>query len=175
MAEPPELLVPSNVLAFRRPSAPWQKPSGIDHVISGWREDGRLYRHFALDTVVPERPARLTELPDELSSQVATALRSRGVKQLYTHQADAYLRARAGEHVVVATPTASGKSLCYNLPVLDAFARDSEARALYLFPTKALARDQEVALHELMHAAGLSHGAITYDGDTPGDARRAAR
>ncbi len=175
MAEPPELLAPSNVLEFRRPSAPWQKPGGIGHVLSSWREDGRLYRHFALDTLVPERPARLTELPVELSPQVASALQRRGVKQLYTHQAEAYQRARAGEHVVVATPTASGKSLCYNLPVLDAFARDSEARALYLFPTKALARDQEVALHDLMHAAALTHGAITYDGDTPGDARRAAR
>ena len=77
--------------------------------------------------------------------------------------------------MVVSTPTASGKSLCYNLPVLDALARDGAARALYLFPTKALARDQEEALKALMREAKLEHGAVTYDGDTPGDARRAAR
>jgi DEAD/DEAH box helicase domain-containing protein len=77
--------------------------------------------------------------------------------------------------VVVATPTASGKSLCYHLPVLDALARSPRACALYLFPTKALARDQEESVRGWLTATGLSHGAVTYDGDTPGDARRAAR
>ena len=81
----------------------------------------------------------------------------------------------AKQHVVVATPTASGKSLCYNLPILDAFAKDPSARALYLFPTKALSRDQEVSLQQFMRDAGLSQGAITFDGDTPGDARRVAK
>ena len=82
---------------------------------------------------------------------------------------------RAGKHVVVATPTASGKSLCYNLPILQALASDPSATALYLFPTKALSRDQEEALRGLMREADLSVGAVTYDGDTPNDARRAAR
>jgi DEAD/DEAH box helicase domain-containing protein len=77
--------------------------------------------------------------------------------------------------VVVATPTASGKSLCYNLPILQALASDPSATALYLFPTKALSRDQEEALRGLMREADLSVGAVTYDGDTPNDARRAAR
>jgi DEAD/DEAH box helicase domain-containing protein len=80
-----------------------------------------------------------------------------------------------GKHVVVATPTASGKSLCYNLPILQALCADASATALYLFPTKALSRDQEEALRTLMRDAGLSTPAITYDGDTPADARRAAK
>lgn len=95
--------------------------------------------------------------------------------QIYVHQAEAYARARAGRDWVVATPTASGKSLCYNLPILETLETQPEARALYLFPTKALSRDQEDGLRGLMKAAGLRQGAITYDGDTPGDVRRAAR
>ncbi|MBC7793496.1 MAG: DEAD/DEAH box helicase, partial [Clostridia bacterium] len=165
----------SSVLEFRRPAAPWQRASGVDAVLGNWRSDGKLYRHFALDERLPAKPAAVVDLPPDLSPQLANALRSRGLKQLYTHQAESYARVRNGEHIVIATPTASGKSLCYNLPVLDGFAREPDARALYLFPTKALARDQEIAIRELMTAANLGHGAITYDGDTPGDARRAAR
>jgi DEAD/DEAH box helicase domain-containing protein len=106
---------------------------------------------------------------------VRRALRSRGIQELYGHQARAFELAAGGKHVVVATPTASGKSLCYNLPVLHALAADPTATALYLFPTKALSRDQEEALRAFMRDAELSIGAITYDGDTPVDARRAAR
>jgi DEAD/DEAH box helicase domain-containing protein len=94
---------------------------------------------------------------------------------MYAHQARAIEAALARRHVVVSTPTASGKSLCFHVPVLQALAEDPEARAVYLYPTKALARDQEAGLRELMTAAGSSAGAIVYDGDTPGDARRAAR
>ena len=165
----------SNILEFRRPAAPWQKASGVDAVLADWRNDPKLYRHFALDETLAAKPASVVDIPAELSPALADALRRRGIRQLYTHQVDAYQRVRNGEHIVVATPTASGKSLCYNLPVLDGFANEPDARALYLFPTKALSRDQEIALRELMQAAGLGHGAITYDGDTPGDARRAAR
>jgi DEAD/DEAH box helicase domain-containing protein len=117
----------------------------------------------------------MVAVPSELAPGVAEALAKRGVTALYDHQAEAYALAKSGRDVVIATPTASGKSLCYNLPVLDALCADPEARALYLFPTKALSRDQEDALRLLMRDAGLTHGAITYDGDTPGDARRAAR
>ncbi len=77
--------------------------------------------------------------------------------------------------MVVATPTASGKSLCFHLPVLEALAREPDASALYLYPTKALARDQEAGIQKLIHEAGLAIPAVVYDGDTPGDARRAAR
>ena len=120
-------------------------------------------------------PARFADMPEQLAPGVQRALGSRGIERLYDHQERAFELASAGKHVVVATPTASGKSLCYNLPVLNALSADPSATALYLFPTKALSRDQEEALRAFMRESELSIGAITYDGDTPVDARRAAR
>jgi DEAD/DEAH box helicase domain-containing protein len=114
-------------------------------------------------------------VPASISQGVSDALRSRGAERLYTHQGNALAAARAGRHVVVSTPTASGKSFCFHLPVLQAMSEDAGARALYLYPTKALARDQEAGLRQLLEAAGLNVGAVVYDGDTPADARRAAR
>ncbi|MEE2787303.1 MAG: DEAD/DEAH box helicase [Myxococcota bacterium] len=114
-------------------------------------------------------------MPKTLSTSLRAALEARGITRLYTHQSCALDWVSAGRDVIIATPTASGKSLCYHLPVLNAFAQNPDARALYLFPTKALARDQEEGLRRLMADAALTHGAITYDGDTPGDARRVAR
>src|SRR6185436_11261265 len=86
--------------------------------------------------------ARLAPFPDALDSRLTEALSERGITQLYTHQAEAIGHALEGRHVVVITPTASGKTLCYNAPVLNAILRDPSSRALYLFPTKALAQDQ---------------------------------
>jgi DEAD/DEAH box helicase domain-containing protein len=103
------------------------------------------------------------------------AIRDAGVDRLYSHQAQAVEAALAGRHVVVCTPTASGKSLAFHLPVLQALSEDPDARALYLYPTKALSRDQEAGLRALMKSTGLEAGAVVYDGDTPADARRAAR
>jgi DEAD/DEAH box helicase domain-containing protein len=125
--------------------------------------------------VTPARPGAYSPMPEDVAPQVREALRRRGIEQLFSHQAEAFRLAREGRSLVIATPTASGKSLCYNLPLLDRFAREPQARALYLFPTKALSRDQEESLRAFMREAGLEHGAITFDGDTPGDARRAAR
>src|SRR4029453_19301700 len=93
----------------------------------------------------------------------------------YTHQREAYDAARAGRDAVVVTPTASGKTLCYNLPVLDTILKEPDARALYLFPTKALAQDQLAELYGLVEALGADIGTFTYDGDTPQDARNAIR
>jgi DEAD/DEAH box helicase domain-containing protein len=106
---------------------------------------------------------------------IVRALRARGAERLYEHQARAISAALDCRHVVVSTPTASGKSLCFHVPVLQALSDDVAARALYLYPTKALARDQEAGLRQLMAASGLRAGAVVYDGDTPADARRAAR
>jgi len=114
-------------------------------------------------------------MPESLAPALVRAMRQRGIRELYSHQARAFELASQGKHLVVATPTASGKSLCYNLPILQALASDPSATALYLFPTKALSRDQEEALRAMMRDADLNVGAITYDGDTPNDARRAAR
>lgn len=159
----------------RRPPAPWARVAGLEAVLGAWAEQAAVWRNVVLDATVPARLAREVPLPERLPSVVRAALERRGQGRLYLHQAEAYRLASEGRDVVVATPTASGKSLAYNLPVLEAFAQAPEARALYLFPTKALARDQEESLRGLLREAGLAHGAITYDGDTPGDARRAAR
>ena len=122
----------------------------------------------------PARPARTVPIPDTVDPRIADALRQRGIDALYTHQAAAVERLAKGGHAVVVTPTASGKTLCYNLPVLQALLADPAARALYLFPTKALAQDQLAELEDLARA--LPELRIhTYDGDTPQDARRAVR
>jgi DEAD/DEAH box helicase domain-containing protein len=157
-------------------AAPWSKPpSGVASVTQRWLGAGKVRPCLALDRLLPAQTAHYaTELP-ELHEAVQRALATRGIGQLYTHQAEAIGAALAGRHVVVATPTSSGKSLCFHLPVLDALARDPTATALYLYPTKALSRDQEHSLKELVHASGLSLGAMVYDGDTRGDARRAVR
>jgi DEAD/DEAH box helicase domain-containing protein len=141
---------------------------------------------------LPAVPAQYAEFPDSTDTRLLAALKARGIERLYTHQAAAFEHVLAGHNVVTVTPTASGKTLCYNGPVLDAILKDPSTRALYLFPTKALAQDQLAELHAMaelvMHAgperdagperAGLQTpeiGVFTYDGDTPSDARRAIR
>ncbi len=128
---------------------------------------------------LPARDAAYAPFPDGIDPAVQQILRDRGIEQLYTHQAEAIAHALAGRNVVITTPTASGKTLCYNAPVLSAILRDAATRALYLFPTKALAQDQLAELHELSNLLSqqTEHeiGVFTYDGDTPQDARRAIR
>jgi len=124
--------------------------------------------------MIPGRAGNFAALPRDLPAALATALRTRGIDQLYSHQSEAWHAVREGKHVVVVTPTASGKSLCYTLPVV-AGAMARQAKALYLFPTKALAQDQVAELLELNRAGKLGLKAFTFDGDTPGDARQAIR
>jgi DEAD/DEAH box helicase domain-containing protein len=124
--------------------------------------------------LIEARPATLAPFPSSLDPRLVEALRARGIAELYSHQARAFEIAAKGEHLVVVTPTASGKTLCYNLPVLQSLVQQPEARVLYLFPTKALAQDQLAELTELArHLPDLRM--YTYDGDTPQDARRAVR
>ncbi|HEX7480575.1 MAG TPA: DEAD/DEAH box helicase [Polyangiales bacterium] len=156
-------------------SKPWRAPTGLTGVLDSWQHESGVWRNVVLHERLPAEEAVYAELPPGLAPQVRAALLARGIERVYCHQREAFDLAVSGHDVVIATPTASGKSLCYNLPVLHALATEAQARALYLFPTKALSRDQEVALRAFLSEAGLSHGAITYDGDTPGDARRAAR
>jgi DEAD/DEAH box helicase domain-containing protein len=128
---------------------------------------------------LPAITARFAPFPGSIDPRLRAALARRGVAQLYIHQAAALDHVTAGRNIVITTPTASGKTLCYNLPVLDAVLRDPAARALYLFPTKALAQDQMAELHELVRelsdAGADPIGVHTYDGDTPADARRTIR
>jgi DEAD/DEAH box helicase domain-containing protein len=132
-------------------------------------------RNFALWERLPAQPARSGDWDERLDPRLVRALAARGIERPYSHQAQAIHAALAGENVVVVTPTASGKTLCYNVPVLNAILRDSAARALYLFPTKALAQDQLAELHGLITEAGADIKTHTYDGDTPGEVRRAIR
>jgi len=125
-------------------------------------------RHFEA------KPAVFASFPSSLDPRIVEALKDRGVEQLYSHQASAFETAAKGEHLVVVTPTASGKTLCYNLPVLQALVQQPEARVLYLFPTKALAQDQLAELTELAKSLPDMR-MFTYDGDTPQDARRSVR
>jgi DEAD/DEAH box helicase domain-containing protein len=122
----------------------------------------------------PARPAETVPIPDTIDPHLTDALRARGVEALYTHQARGLDLLGKGGHCVVVTPTASGKTLCYNLPVLQALLTEPTTRALYLFPTKALAQDQLAELEELARALPALR-IHTYDGDTPQDARRAVR
>jgi DEAD/DEAH box helicase domain-containing protein len=123
--------------------------------------------------------AQYAPFPPGLDARLLKALETRGISQLYTHQAEAIEHALAGRNVVVITPTASGKTLCYNAPVLSAMLQDPSSRALYLFPTKALAQDQLAELQAIAEAldaeTGERVGVFTYDGDTPQDARRTIR
>ncbi len=155
--------------------SPWSQETGTRSVVERWLSSGVVRPCLAAERLIQEQPATLAAIPEELPAGVRTALERRGIASLYTHQAEAVRAALAGRHVVVATPTASGKSLCFHLPVLDALHRDPTASALYLFPTKALSRDQEHGIRELVAEAGMPLPAMVYDGDTPGDARRAAR
>src|SRR4051812_11219909 len=128
---------------------------------------------------IQAQDAAYADWPPALDPRLQEALAARGVSRLYTHQAAAAGHALAGRHVVVTTPTASGKTLCYNAPVLSTILADPATRALYLFPTKALAQDQLAELHDLAghvnERTGADIGVFTYDGDTPQDARRAIR
>ncbi|HEY4026406.1 MAG TPA: DEAD/DEAH box helicase [Candidatus Dormibacteraeota bacterium] len=128
-----------------------------------------------LDHVIPARAAELAPLPADLRPELAEALAARGIQRLYSHQAEAYAEVRAGRHLVVVTPTASGKTLCYNLPVLQRLLEDPTSRALYVFPTKALAQDQLVELGALTGPLPLDVRVSTYDGDTPPGQRTAIR
>jgi DEAD/DEAH box helicase domain-containing protein len=127
------------------------------------------FRHY------PAREAQWADFPAWLHSDLRAAYTAKGIRQLYTHQAAAAEAVRAGRNVVIVTPTASGKTLCYNLPVLDAILADSDTRALYLFPTKALAQDQLAELYHLNKGLENRFGVSTYDGDTPSDARKSIR
>jgi DEAD/DEAH box helicase domain-containing protein len=124
---------------------------------------------------IPAREAKFRPTPGWVTSALSEAYRAKGIQELYSHQALTAELVHEGKNVVVVTPTASGKTLCYNLPVLNAVLENPDARALYLFPTKALAQDQLAELQDLSKRLDDRFGVFTYDGDTPSDARKAIR
>jgi DEAD/DEAH box helicase domain-containing protein len=130
--------------------------------------------NIVVNRLLPAEEGAFVPFPADLDGRIAAALRRRGIEQLYTHQAGVWERVREGKNVVVVTPTASGKTLCYNLPCLEALLQDENARCLYLFPTKALSQDQQAELNGLS-GEGLNLKISTYDGDTPESLRVSAR
>ena len=164
----------------------------VEKLLTAWRLEPTVGGSVVEWRILPARDAHISPLPDDLHPRLAAALRSSGIETLYTHQAAAWERIQAGENVVVVTGTASGKTLCYNLPILDRLLREPASTALYLFPTKALAQDQSTGLHELVeaishpspHENGILPSQIEpaskiplaiYDGDTPSQQRQAIR
>jgi DEAD/DEAH box helicase domain-containing protein len=147
----------------------------LEQVLDHFKSSEKIMRNVTSWVELPAREPVYAEFPDFLDRRIKEALERRGVRQLYSHQASAVQAIHEGGSVVVVTPTASGKTLCYNVPVLDAILKDEESRALFLFPTKALSQDQTSELHELITEAGVDVKTFTYDGDTSQSARKAIR
>jgi DEAD/DEAH box helicase domain-containing protein len=143
----------------------------VDHL----RRDPAFQRNLTAWKTIPERPARYGGFPEGLHPKIIEGLAARGIHDLYTHQTQAIEGVLAGDNVCVVTPTASGKTLCYNLPVLNQLMADKNARALYLFPTKALSQDQVNELQSMIDVLDVKIGTYTFDGDTPASARKAIR
>ncbi|NIO49210.1 MAG: DEAD/DEAH box helicase [Candidatus Aminicenantes bacterium] len=124
---------------------------------------------------IPAQEGQYCEYPPEVHPALAEALKEKGFLKLYTHQHLSWRLLKEGKNIIVVTPTASGKTLCYNLPVLEAILKDPSSRAIYLFPTKALSQDQRAELNETIKHLAEEIRIFTYDGDTPQDARKAIR
>jgi DEAD/DEAH box helicase domain-containing protein len=162
----------SRSLAVRTQSTALARVHEVLDVLASRDHHGEILtsvRHF------PAREAQWADFPAWVNLDLAAAYAAKGIRQLYTHQAAAAEGVHAGKNVVIVTPTASGKTLCYNLPVLNEILENSDSRALYLFPTKALAQDQLAELYDLNQRLENRFGVFTYDGDTPADARKSIR
>ena len=135
---------------------------------------GRHKKQITGEFVVPEKSANFSEFPHELDQRLRNALQNKGIEKLYSHQSSAWKLIRQSKNTVLVTPTASGKTLCYNLPVIQSII-ENKTKALYLFPTKALSQDQQAEILSLNEQGNLGIKVSTFDGDTPGDARKAVR
>jgi DEAD/DEAH box helicase domain-containing protein len=153
----------------------YYEPARVERILEQILAEPSLAGGVRHHEVVPAKAADFVPVPAWLDPRIASGLAAHGVHGLYRHQAEAIEAVRAGEDVVVVTPTASGKTLCYLLPVLQGLAEDPTARVLFLFPTKALGQDQVAELGELSRASGLQINASTYDGDTPNPIRSSIR
>lgn len=147
----------------------------VEQLWQAMRGDPRFSSHITAWRLIESAPALWTDFPSGIQPDLRKALQAQGIERLYSHQAESYEAIGAGKNVVIVTPTASGKTLCYNLPILNCLLREPQARALYLFPTKALSQDQVAELHDLIGILGRPIRSFTYDGDTPQDARKAIR
>ena len=168
---PSQLSEPPQSLAVR----PRTTIEAVRDVLSEFSSRDRTGEILTAVKHFPAREGSFAPMPEWVHPALTAAYRAKGIERLYTHQAAAAEAIRAGQNVVIVTPTASGKTVCYNLPVLNAVLENPDTRALYLYPTKALAQDQLAELHDLSTRLNDSFGVFTYDGDTPGDARKSIR
>lgn len=151
------------------------KVSSMIEMIEGLRQTPEIMGQVTYWHTIPPRDPKLANFPEGLHEGICSALKHKNIGQLYTHQAESFRQVTAGNHVVTVTPTASGKTLCYNLPVLQKILENDASRALYLFPTKALAQDQVAELQEMIEFMDVDIKTHTYDGDTPPTVRQAIR
>ncbi|ETK27897.1 YprA [Paenibacillus larvae subsp. larvae DSM 25719] len=151
------------------------KVSSIEEMIEVIRKTPEIMAQVSYWHTIPLREAKTESFPDSLRPELRDALQHKQIHQLYTHQAASFREVAAGKHVVTVTPTASGKTLCYNLPVIQRVLENESTRALYLFPTKALAQDQVSELQGLVGFMGVDLKTHTYDGDTPPNVRQVIR
>lgn len=142
------------------------KRASVREVVNQLIADPEMMRNIKHYEKIEGKSAKYASFPTHLHQSIMKALAEKGITQLYSHQREAFDLATSGKSITAVTPTASGKSLCYHLPVLQSILEDDSSRALYLFPTKALAQDQLADLHELIEASGESILSYTYDGDT---------
>jgi len=147
----------------------------IENIVKGWSSSKNIAPCIAHMERLEGRRGNYVDIPDFIDERLMGALNKKGITQLFSHQGIALEAVRAGKDIVVVTPTASGKTLCYNLPILNDKLSDPSVKAIYLFPTKALSQDQMAELQELVSAMGEPISTFTYDGDTPQDARKAVR
>jgi len=147
----------------------------MESLITELQKDSRFVKQVTRWHIQPPLDGSFTDLPGDLAAPLRLLLEKRNIHQLYSHQAEAYREAREGRNIVVVTPTASGKTLSYNLPVVQTLLEHPEMRALYLFPTKALSQDQQAELNEIVMGGVLPLKVATYDGDTPRSVRVSAR
>ncbi|RKL61946.1 DUF1998 domain-containing protein [Thermoanaerobacteraceae bacterium SP2] len=147
----------------------------LEQVLDYIKTSERIMQNVTRWEIIPPKPGEYEDFPAYLDKKLVSVLNKKGIYRLYSHQRQALDEVAAGHNVVVVTPTASGKTLCYNLPVLNELLRDKNARAIYLFPTKALSQDQVSELMGMVDAMGEDIKTFTYDGDTPTSARVAIR
>lgn len=147
----------------------------VEEILNELKKYNKVSSRFTDWRHIPAKSGIYEEFPEWIEDRLVRILKEKGINKLYSHQASALEFIRNKNNVVVVTPTASGKTLCYNLPVLDSILRDENSRALYLFPTKALSQDQLTELYHLVSALDEGIRTYTYDGDTPSSARQAIR
>ena len=158
--------------------------SGLESLLEQWRTDPTIHGNISAWKIIPSRKAEFCPYPENLHPAIKIGLNKVGISALYAHQAKSYKLVQRGENITISTGTASGKTLCYNLPIIDHLLNNEKSRALYLFPTKALAQDQLAVINKLLDLVQDTGGSndnspailpLTYDGDTSPSSRLSIR